>query len=210
MLAGLATLPPWLFPYSHITVGSLSLCECSTLALNFSTIGILSIVDSFQRCPVGIVLPTVTSLFCISHLVIYPFVNVLHLLPLAPLSASFLLWFNSRVNLGVVLPNVTPLIGMPHLVSYPLWMPYSCFRLFTIVLSYVSPMSPWVVLPSMTVHVIFGFLPFVNALLLLSFIPSSASCSLLFKYHCIVTLCDSFISHVTFGSMTFVIALLFC
>ena len=47
-----------------------------------------------------------------------------------------------------MLPNMTPLLCMPHLVSYTLWMPYSCFRLFTI-MSYSSLMSPC----SVTQHV---------------------------------------------------------
>ena len=46
----------------------------------------------------------------------------------------------------------------------------------------------------------------------LAFIPPSASCGLVFLQgsHCIVTLSDCFIWHITFGSLTFVIALINC
>ena len=59
--------PPWLHIVAY-HIWFLSLCECSTLTINCSTIGILFIVDSIQWCPVDILLPIVTLLIIAFHI----------------------------------------------------------------------------------------------------------------------------------------------
>ena len=123
---------------------------------------------------VGIVTQCNSSLLCISHLVLYPFVNALFLLSLVPLSGSFLLWFNSWVTVGVVLPNLTT-TSYATCGCLPFGMPYSCFGLFTIILSYCSLMSPWVVLPGIISHVTFGSLTLCDCS---SLVDCSSACLL--------------------------------
>ena len=96
-----------------ISLWFLSLCECSTHTRNYSTIGILFIVYSIQKCPVGIVSHCDSSHYRISHLVPFPLWMLSPSL-IPPLASCLLIQF----------------IGVLWLLCYPLWLHLFAFHIW--------------------------------------------------------------------------------